>query len=123
MNRESSRSHTVLTLTIQSMALVDGINHIRESRFNLVDLAGSERQKQANTEGLRLKEAGNINKSLLCLGLVINALGEIAGGHSRHVVCYLDRVIACRFISKLNKEDSQKLTSLLFLLSITVIAD
>ncbi|KAG0275991.1 Kinesin-like protein kif15 [Linnemannia exigua] len=85
MNRESSRSHTVLTLTIQSMALVDGINHIRESRFNLVDLAGSERQKQANTEGLRLKEAGNINKSLLCLGSVINALGEIAGGHSRHV--------------------------------------
>ncbi|KAF9929932.1 Kinesin-like protein kif15 [Linnemannia zychae] len=85
MNRESSRSHTVLTLTIQSMTLVDGINHIRESRFNLVDLAGSERQKQANTEGLRLKEAGNINKSLLCLGSVINALGEIAGGHSRHV--------------------------------------
>jgi hypothetical protein len=70
------------------MALIDGINHIRESRFNLVDLAGSERQKQANTEGLRLKEAGNINKSLLCLGSVINALGEIAGGHSRHVVCY-----------------------------------
>ncbi|KAG0328181.1 Kinesin-like protein kif15 [Dissophora globulifera] len=85
MNRESSRSHTVLTLTIQSMALVDGINHIRESRFNLVDLAGSERQKQANTEGMRLKEAGNINRSLLCLGSVINALGEIAGGHSRHV--------------------------------------
>ncbi|KAG0214801.1 Kinesin-like protein kif15 [Mortierella sp. GBA30] len=85
MNRESSRSHTVLTLTIQSMALVDGINHIRESRFNLVDLAGSERQKQANTEGQRLREAGNINKSLLCLGSVINALGEIAGGHSRHV--------------------------------------
>jgi len=86
MNRESSRSHTVLTLTIQSMILSDGINHIRESRFNLVDLAGSERQKLANTEGLRLKEAGSINRSLLCLGSVINALGEIAGGHSRHVV-------------------------------------
>lgn len=98
MNRESSRSHTVLTLTIQSMALVDGINHIRESRFNLVDLAGSERQKQANTEGLRLKEAGNINKSLLCLGSVINALGEIAGGHSRHVVCCFDRLYMSIFL-------------------------
>jgi hypothetical protein len=86
MNRESSRSHTVLTLTIQSMDFIEGINHIRESRFNLVDLAGSERQKQASTEGARLKEAGNINKSLLCLGSVINALGEIAQGHSRHVV-------------------------------------
>lgn len=114
MNRESSRSHTVLTLTIQSMALVDGINHIRESRFNLVDLAGSERQKQANTEGLRLKEAGNINKSLLCLGSVINALGEIAGGHSRHVVCYVDRDRTCRYISNLGKEDGQRLTQLLF---------
>lgn len=65
---------------------MDGINHIRESRFNLVDLAGSERQKLANTEGQRLKEAGNINKSLSCLGSVINALGEIAAGHSRYVV-------------------------------------
>ncbi|KAI8358790.1 hypothetical protein B0O80DRAFT_441452 [Mortierella sp. GBAus27b] len=85
MNKESSRSHSVLTLTIQSMKMVDGINHIRESRFNLVDLAGSERQKQASTEGARLKEAGNINRSLLSLGTVINALGEIANGHSRHV--------------------------------------
>ncbi|KAF9381314.1 Kinesin-like protein kif15 [Podila verticillata] len=70
---------------IKRGALVDGINHIRESRFNLVDLAGSERQKLANTEGQRLKEAGNINKSLSCLGSVINALGEIAAGHSRYV--------------------------------------
>ncbi|KAF9164318.1 Kinesin-like protein kif15 [Actinomortierella ambigua] len=85
MNRESSRSHTVLTLTIQSMTFRDGVHHIRESRFNLVDLAGSERQKLAQTEGMRLKEASNINKSLLCLGTVINALVEIASGNSRHV--------------------------------------
>ncbi|KAJ1675105.1 hypothetical protein EV182_001927 [Spiromyces aspiralis] len=86
MNRESSRSHSVLTLVIQSLASVDtGMTEIRESRFNLVDLAGSERQKSANTSGMRLKEAANINKSLSALGKVINALVEVGAGKNRHV--------------------------------------
>lgn len=38
--------------------------------MNLVDLAGSERQKQTGAAGDRLKEAGNINKSLSQLGSV-----------------------------------------------------
>jgi len=36
--------------------------------MNLVDLAGSERQKRTGAAGERLKEAGNINKSLSQLG-------------------------------------------------------
>jgi hypothetical protein len=40
----------------------------------LVDLAGSERNKQAQTTGDRLKEAGNINKSLMVLGQCLEAL-------------------------------------------------
>lgn len=39
------------------------------SKLNFVDLAGSERQKQSGTSGSRLKEAGNINKSLTILGI------------------------------------------------------
>jgi hypothetical protein len=39
-----------------------------------VDLAGSEKQKQTKTNKEGLKEAININKSLLTLGNVINAL-------------------------------------------------
>ena len=35
----------------------------------------SERASQTGAEGLRLKEGGNINKSLVCLGNVISALG------------------------------------------------
>ena len=35
--------------------------------------------------GLRLKEAGSINKSLSALGNVIMALVDIANGKSRHV--------------------------------------
>jgi hypothetical protein len=46
----------------------EGISSVRSSRLNLVDLAGSERQKQTGSAGERLKEAGNINKSLSQLG-------------------------------------------------------
>ncbi len=46
----------------------DGSNFTRTSRINLVDLAGSERQKLTNAAGDRLKEAGNINRSLSQLG-------------------------------------------------------
>lgn len=86
MNRESSRSHSVLMLVIQSLSQMDtGLTEVRESRFNLVDLAGSERQKLANTSGMRLKEAANINKSLSTLGNVINSLVDISNGRPRHV--------------------------------------
>ena len=85
MNRESSRSHSVFTLYIQSRKEEGDLIDLTESRFNLVDLAGSERQQLAGTTGLRLKEAGNINKSLLALSNVINALVELANGRPRHV--------------------------------------
>ncbi|KAJ2718248.1 Kinesin-like protein kif15 [Coemansia sp. Benny D115] len=87
MNRESSRSHSVLMLVIQSLTQMEdsGLTEVREARFNLVDLAGSERQKLANTSGMRLKEAANINKSLSTLGNVINSLVDIGNGKSRHV--------------------------------------
>lgn len=42
--------------------------------MNLVDLAGSERVWKSGAEGERLKEAQNINRSLLALGDVIQAL-------------------------------------------------
>ncbi len=46
------------------------------SALNLVDLAGTESAKHTNAEGQRMKEGGNINKSLLSLSLVITALSE-----------------------------------------------
>lgn len=39
----------------------------------------SERASQTGAEGQRLKEGGSINKSLVCLGNVIQALGESIG--------------------------------------------
>lgn len=55
MNRESSRSHAVFTITVESMEKNNEVVNIRSSLLNLVDLAGSERQKDTHTEGLRLK--------------------------------------------------------------------
>ena len=85
MNRESSRSHAVFTVSIQSKEKKGGISNIKVSRLHLVDLAGSERQKDTRTEGVRLKEAGSINRSLSALGNVIMALVDIAHGKTRHV--------------------------------------
>ncbi|OBS80430.1 hypothetical protein A6R68_21375, partial [Neotoma lepida] len=89
MNRESSRSHAVFTITIESMEKSCETVNIRTSLLNLVDLAGSERQKDTHAEGMRLKEAGNINRSLSCLGQVITALVDVGNGKQRHV-CYRD---------------------------------
>ncbi|KAG0605936.1 hypothetical protein M758_9G099600 [Ceratodon purpureus] len=85
MNRESSRSHSVFTCTIESKWEFNSMTNIRFGRLNLVDLAGSERQKTSGAEGERLKEAANINKSLSTLGLVIMVLVDVANGKQRHV--------------------------------------
>ena len=85
MNKESSRSHSVFTLVIESKESRDGITNFRISRFSLIDLAGSERQKATDCAGERLKEAGMINKSLSALGNVINSLVDISEGKSRHI--------------------------------------
>ena len=86
MNRESSRSHLIYTLfLISSFEMDGGLIITRTSRLHLVDLAGSERQKYTNTQGVRIKEAGNINKSLSILGNVINAVIEFNEGKTKFV--------------------------------------
>ncbi|CAL9129862.1 unnamed protein product [Musa textilis] len=86
MNRESSRSHSVFTCTIESRWEKDLTVNSRFAKLNLVDLAGSEsRQKTSGAEGERLKEAANINKSLSTLGHVIMVLADMAHGKQRHV--------------------------------------
>lgn len=56
---------------------------VKVSCLNLVDLAGSERVGHTGAEGIRLKEGGHINKSLLALGSVIAKLSE--GGDKKHI--------------------------------------
>jgi hypothetical protein len=57
------------------------------SVLNLVDLAGSERvEKSGSVESkAQMREAQHINRSLMCLGNVVNALAERAEGRKTHV--------------------------------------
>ncbi|XP_042255773.1 kinesin-like protein KIF20A [Thunnus maccoyii] len=71
MNQSSSRSHSIFTMKLLK---IDGSTVKRISEFSLCDLAGSERCNKTKTFGERLKEAGNINNSLLILGKCISAL-------------------------------------------------
>ena len=74
-NDLSSRSHTVFTITTYIKKVNDaGEDFISSGKLNLVDLAGSENIQRSGAENKRAAEAGLINKSLLTLGRVINAL-------------------------------------------------
>ncbi|KAH7152766.1 P-loop containing nucleoside triphosphate hydrolase protein [Dactylonectria macrodidyma] len=76
-NERSSRSHSVFILKLVGENSATGERC--EGTLNLVDLAGSERLKHSQAEGERMKETQNINKSLSCLGDVIEALGRGSG--------------------------------------------
>lgn len=74
-NDLSSRSHTIFTITTQVKRTTDtGEEYICQGKLNLVDLAGSENIQRSGADSKRAAEAGLINKSLLTLGRVINAL-------------------------------------------------
>ena len=74
MNRDSSRSHCMFTLYVETQETIANEERIRVGKLNLVDLAGSERQKKSGAANERLKEASNINLSLTSLMNVISAL-------------------------------------------------
>ncbi|GBG77218.1 hypothetical protein CBR_g23545 [Chara braunii] len=86
MNQNSSRSHTIFRMVIESRdQLVDeqlsgpplgSSDAVRVATLNLVDLAGSERITKTGSGGERMKEGTFINKSLHVLGKVINKLSE-----------------------------------------------
>ena len=90
MNRESSRSHAVFQLVIDTTMEKQGVRTLKTARFSMIDLAGSERQKDTNASGERLKEASQINKSLSALGNVINALAAVSTSGGRKHIHYRD---------------------------------
>jgi len=86
MNHRSSRSHTVLAISVlQARRAAAGVPAARScTHLYLVDLAGSERVKKSKAAGGRLAEAVGINSSLMVLGRCISALVE----ETRHVPYY-----------------------------------
>ncbi|KAF2703373.1 kinesin-domain-containing protein [Pleomassaria siparia CBS 279.74] len=99
MNDTSSRSHAVFTIRLKQIthSLLSDETIERTARMRLVDLAGSERAKSTEATGARLKEGGQINKSLTTLGRVIAALADPKRANknrrTRDVVPYRDSVL------------------------------
>ncbi|XP_050689263.1 kinesin-like protein KIF23 isoform X5 [Eriocheir sinensis] len=83
LNCESSRSHSIFTIRVvqapldaQGEDVVTDKNAMLVSQLSLVDLAGSERNLRTKAVGDRIKEAGNINNSLMNLRTCIEILRE-----------------------------------------------
>ncbi|KFO72365.1 Kinesin-like KIF18A, partial [Cuculus canorus] len=77
INASSSRSHAVFQIYLRQQDKTASINqNVRVAKMSLVDLAGSERARATNAKGARFIEGTNINRSLLALGSVINALAD-----------------------------------------------
>ncbi|ORX83534.1 kinesin-domain-containing protein [Anaeromyces robustus] len=76
LNKNSSRSHCIFTIYLESRSRVESSEKVIYSKLNLVDLAGSERLSKTQTSGVSLQEAKYINKSLTFLEQVIIALSD-----------------------------------------------
>jgi Kinesin motor domain len=89
MNAMSSRSHSIVTITVQQEPFEAAPSNISPSvaksapggyltaKLHLVDLAGSERTKRCTSAGgARFAEGVSINSGLLALAKVISALAD-----------------------------------------------
>lgn len=84
LNRESSRSHAMLTFTLaqyprgRDLQLLEheASTLVRYSRLSVVDLAGSERLERTNNTGIQVTQASNINTSLLTFRLCVGKLRD-----------------------------------------------
>nr|XP_040024382.1 kinesin-like protein KIF23 isoform X6 [Gasterosteus aculeatus aculeatus] len=104
LNRESSRSHSVFTVKLAQAPLdADGDhilqdkNQVSVSQLCLVDLAGSERTSRTRAEGNRLREAGNINQSLMTLRTCMEVLRENQMCGTNKMVPYRDSKVTHLF--------------------------
>jgi len=84
LNKDSSRSHSILTLHVESESIDPDDGHVivRFGKIVFCDLAGSERLKATKSAGMTLTETGAINKSLFTLSNVISALSTPGAGNT-----------------------------------------
>ncbi|CAH0404452.1 unnamed protein product [Chilo suppressalis] len=104
LNAESSRSHSVFTIRLvqapvdeMGEAVIQNKKFLSISQLSLVDLAGSERTNRTKNTGQRLREAGNINKSLMTLRTCLEILRENQSGDMKSMVPYRESKITHLF--------------------------
>ncbi|KAK0168407.1 hypothetical protein PV327_002210 [Microctonus hyperodae] len=74
LNSRSSRSHCIFTIKLLKYNEENNPASVEVNTFSFCDLAGSERLKKTLNVGDRLKEAQNINTSLLVLGRCLKSI-------------------------------------------------
>ncbi|XP_067941465.1 kinesin-like protein KIF23 [Watersipora subatra] len=104
LNAESSRSHSVFTIRLVQAPLDTDLKEVLldksrvvVSQLSLVDLAGSERTNRTKSSGERLKEAGQINQSLMALRQCIDVLRENQRTSGNKIVPYRDSKVTHLF--------------------------
>ena len=90
MNAVSSRSHSLLIMTVHQSNEEDGSS--KAGQLNLVDLAGSEKIGKTGAKGDTLEEAKKINQSLSALSNVIKGLAD-GKGHVPYRDSKLTRIL------------------------------
>ncbi|XP_055939751.1 kinesin-like protein KIF20B isoform X1 [Argiope bruennichi] len=105
LNYQSSRSHCIFTVKIARV--YDDEEHGtcgRVNRISFCDLAGSERANKAQTSGMRLKEAGYINTSLMVLGRCLDQLRRNQTARDKKMIPFreskLTRLFSNHFLGK-----------------------
>ena len=85
-NAVSSRSHAVLEINVSRRARARGYkSETVLGKLALVDLAEANARPETLNVGQKLRDGGNINRSLLALANCINALGKKNGGQGVYV--------------------------------------
>ena len=90
LNKDSSRSHSIMTVHVESHVERDGMTVSKFGKVSFIDLAGSERLKASKSDGTMAKETANINRSLFMLGKVIAMLSDGATSADRKHIPYRD---------------------------------
>ncbi|KAH3668872.1 hypothetical protein OGAPHI_002627 [Ogataea philodendri] len=94
LNKQSSRSHSILTVTVvQEQFDPDTNSFVKlKSNLKLVDLAGSEKFVASDgLEKIRQQEGSKINKSLVTLGRILTLLAE--SPKQRTVIPYRESIL------------------------------
>ncbi|RZC32836.1 kinesin-like protein KIF23 [Asbolus verrucosus] len=100
LNSVSSRSHSIFNIRVvqfQQVAhndeghqMIPDTNLLKVAQLSLVDLAGSERTNRTKNTGQLLKEASQINKSLMSLRTCLEVLRKNQMTNSNEPVPYRD---------------------------------
>lgn len=117
LNTESSRSHSVFNIKVVQAPLdaegevIQDEKFLTVSQLSLVDLAGSERTQRTQNIGERLREAGNINNSLMALRNCIELLRENQKlpGNQQKIIPYRDNKLTHLFKSYFEGEGKIKM--------------